>query len=119
MVENPELEAIAGPLTGNSIPLTDEEVSIGREPSNAISLLDASVSRRHCTIQREAEHFKIRDLNSRNSTFVNGVPVAERVLESGDEIKIGSSLFVFVLPHSTPTPNASSVEFDQTDTGAG
>jgi Nif-specific regulatory protein len=119
MVETAELEAVAGPLKGTSIPLTDEEVSIGREPSNAISLLDASVSRRHCLIQRERESFKIRDLNSRNSTFVNGVPVTERNLASGDEIKIGSSLFVFVLPQSTPTPDASSVEFDQTDTGAG
>jgi len=119
MVETPELEAIAGPLKGTSIPLTDDEVSIGREPSNALSLLDAAVSRRHCLIQREAEHFKLRDLNSRNSTFVNGVPVAERILESGDEIKIGSSLFVFVLPQTEPTPNASSVEFDKTETGAG
>jgi len=119
MVETAELEAVAGPLKGNSIPLAEDEVSIGREPSNAVSLLDASVSRRHCLIQRNAEHFKIRDLNSRNSTFVNGVPVTERILESGDEIKIGSSLFVFVLPDSTPTPNASSVEFDQTATGAG
>jgi Nif-specific regulatory protein len=119
MVETAELEAVAGPLKGNTIPLAEDEVSIGREPSNAISILDASVSRRHCLIQRDAEHFKIRDLNSRNSTFVNGVPVTERVLESGDEIKIGSSLFVFVLPDSTPTPNASSVEFDQTETGAG
>ncbi len=119
MVETPELEAIAGPLKGTSIPLTDDEVSIGREPSNALSLLDAAVSRKHCLIQREAEHFKLRDLNSRNSTFVNGVPVAERILESGDEIKIGSSLFVFVLPQTEPTPNASSVEFDKTETGAG
>jgi Nif-specific regulatory protein len=119
MIETPELEAIAGPLKGTSIPLTDDEVSIGREPSNALSLLDAAVSRRHCLIQREAEHFKLRDLNSRNSTFVNGVPVAERILESGDEIKIGSSLFVFVLPQTEPTPNASSVEFDKTETGAG
>ena len=119
MVETAELEAVAGPLKGNSIPLTDEEVSIGREPTNGISLLDASVSRRHCLIQRTPEHFRIRDLNSRNSTFVNGVPVTERVLESGDEIKVGSSLFVFVLPESTPAPNASSVEFDQTETGAG
>lgn len=119
MVETAELEAIAGPLKGNSIPLGEDEVSLGREPSNRVSLLDASVSRRHCLITREADGFKIRDLNSRNSTFVNGVPVAERLLASGDEIKIGSSLFVFVLPQTEPTPKASSVEFDQTDTGAG
>ena len=120
MVETAELEAIAGPLKGTSIPLSNDEVSIGREPSNLVSLLDASVSRRHCLIRRETDHFKIQDLNSRNSTFVNGVPVTERVLASGDEIKVGSSLFVFVLPEVEQAQSASaSVEFDKTDTGAG
>ena len=117
MVETAELEAIAGPLKGNSIALADDEVSVGREPSNTVSLLDASVSRRHCLIKRNGAGFKIQDLNSRNSTFVNGVPVTERDLASGDEIKIGSSLFVFVIPENEPTPNASSVEL--TETGAG
>jgi Nif-specific regulatory protein len=119
VVEPAELEAIAGPLKGNSIPLSENEVSIGREPSNLVSLLDASVSRRHCLILRDADHFKIQDLNSRNSTFVNGVPVTERILVSGDEIKVGNSLFVFVLPETEAAKNVSSVEFDKTDTGAG
>jgi Nif-specific regulatory protein len=120
MVETAELEAIAGPLKGSSIPLSNDEVSIGREPSNLVSLLDASVSRRHCLIRWDTDHFKIQDLNSRNSTFVNGVPVTERVLASGDEIKVGNSLFVFVLPETEQAHSGSaSVEFDKTDTGAG
>src|SRR5690348_9825244 len=92
-----ELEALAGPLKGTTIELDTEETSIGREPSNRVSILDASVSRRHCTVLRETDQFKIQDLNSRNSTFVNGVPVTEKSLASGDEIKIGNSVFLFIL----------------------
>jgi Nif-specific regulatory protein len=121
-----ELEAVAGPLKGSTIPLPEDETSIGREPCNQVSLLDSAVSRKHCVITRSAGQFKIQDLNSRNSTFVNGVPVTERVLTSGDEIKIGNSLFVFVLPDVEKTKNGStSVEFDKavdidrTDAGAG
>jgi Nif-specific regulatory protein len=115
-----ELEAVSGPLKGNSIPLSDDEVSLGREPSNQISLLDAAVSRRHCVIIRNGAHFKIQDLNSRNSTFVNGVPVTERLLASGDEIKVGSSLFVFVLPEAEPAKDVStSVEFDKLEAAGG
>jgi Nif-specific regulatory protein len=115
-----ELEAIAGPLKGSSIPLTEDEVSFGREPSNRISLLDAAVSRKHCVITRYAGQFKIQDLNSRNSTFVNGVPVTERTLASGDEIKIGNSLFIFVLPETEKSKSAStSVEFEKADPGGG
>ncbi len=121
-----ELEAVAGPLKGSIIPLPEKETSIGREPCNQISLLDAAVSRRHCVITRDAGQFTIQDLNSRNSTFVNGVPVTERPLASGDEIKIGNSLFVFVLPDVEKAKNVStSVEFDKaadldrTDAGGG
>ena len=114
----PELEALAGPLKGNSFPLSEPEISIGREPSNQMPILDASVSRRHCLIRREADGFKIQDLKSRNSTFVNGVPVTEKILVSGDEIKIGNSLFVFVKPDAEGK-TAPSVEFDKDDTGGG
>lgn len=114
-----ELEAVTGPLKGNSIPLLEPEISIGREPSNQVSILDASVSRRHCLIRRDAGEFKIQDLKSRNSTFVNGVPVTERILASGDEIRIGNSLFVFVLPDEPAANGGSSVEFDKADTAAG
>ena len=115
---HPELEALAGPLKGSSFLLSDPEVSIGREPSNVVPILDASVSRRHCLIRREADEFKIQDLNSRNSTFVNGVPVTEKILASGDEIKIGNSLFLFVRPE-TESRTAPSVEFDKDETGGG
>jgi|CZKS01.1.fsa_nt_gi Nif-specific regulatory protein len=115
---HPELEALAGPLKGSSFPLSHPEVSIGREPSNLVPILDASVSRRHCLIRRDADEFKIQDLNSRNSTFVNGVPVTEKILASGDEIKIGNSLFLFVRPE-TESRTAPSVEFDKDDTGGG
>jgi len=113
-----ELEAITGPLKGSSIDLTEEEVSIGREPSNRVSLLDASVSRRHCLISRQGDHFKIQDLNSRNATFVNGVPVTERVLASGDEIKVGNTIFVFVVPEAERAKSMStSVEFNKGEAG--
>jgi Nif-specific regulatory protein len=115
-----ELDAVTGPLKGTSIPLAEAEVTIGREPSNGISLLDVGVSRRHCIILRNGSQFKIQDLSSRNGTFVNGVPVTERALASGDEIKIGGSLFVFVVPEAERAKSVStSVEFNKSDGGGG
>jgi Nif-specific regulatory protein len=115
-----ELDAVTGPLKGTSIPLAEAEVTIGREPSNGISLLDVGVSRRHCIILRNGSQFKIQDLSSRNGTFVNGVPVTERALVSGDEIKIGGSLFVFVVPEAEHAKSVStSVEFNKSDGGGG
>jgi Nif-specific regulatory protein len=89
------LEAVGGPLDGRTFLLSEDPMSIGREPSNQISLLDSLVSRRHCVIRREGPGFLLEDLDSRNSTFVNDVPVKERMLASGDQIRIGKSTLVF------------------------
>jgi pSer/pThr/pTyr-binding forkhead associated (FHA) protein len=68
-----------------------EEITIGRDHTNALAINDRSVSRRHCAIRKlAAERFEIRDLGSRNGTAVNGLPVTARVLADGDEVRIGS-----------------------------
>jgi transcriptional regulator with GAF, ATPase, and Fis domain len=122
------LEAVSGPLKGQLFLLTQEEVSIGRDPSNEISLLDSLVSRRHCVIRNESGTFRLQDLESRNSTFVSGVPVMDRVLVPGDQIRVGNSILIFQgaedgsLPHgaslsldATPAPGAATVVLRKED----
>ena len=94
---NPRLVSISGPLQGKTFPLTDEDCSIGRESANCICVSDASVSRRHCVIRTEDERFKLSDLESLNGSFVNGMPIKDRYLEHGDQIKLGDTLFLFLL----------------------
>jgi Nif-specific regulatory protein len=106
------LEAVSGPLKGKRFPLTADEVSIGRDPSNEISLLDSLVSRRHCVIRKEANAFRLLDLDSRNNTFVRGVPVRERLLVQGDQIRVGDSIFIFQGPSSEAIPGNASLQLD-------
>jgi Nif-specific regulatory protein len=101
------LEAVSGPLKGKVFSLAECEFSIGRDPSNQISLLDSLVSRRHCIIRKEAEAFRLVDLESRNNTFVSGVPVRERVLVPGDQIRVGNSILVFQGPGGESSTDAS------------
>src|SRR5271169_1865469 len=108
------LEAVSGPLKGKLFPLTGDEVSIGRDPSNEISLLDSLVSRRHCVIRKEANAFRLQDLESRNNTFVSGVPVRERVLVHGDQIRVGNSVLIFQGPGSETIPGNASLQLDAT-----
>jgi transcriptional regulator with GAF, ATPase, and Fis domain len=108
------LEVVSGPLKGKLFPLTGDEVSIGRDPSNEISLLDSLVSRRHCLIRKEANGFRLVDLESRNNTFVSGVPVMDRVLAHGDQIRVGNSILVFQGAGSDTAPVNASLQFDAT-----
>jgi Nif-specific regulatory protein len=109
---NPKLTAIAGPQKGMVFALDEEELFVGRDSSNVISIADSSVSRRHCRVKNEAGKVTLFDLESLNSTFVNNIPIKERLLHHGDRIKIGESLFLFHV-HETDIPTASiSVDFD-------
>lgn len=108
----PRLVAIAGPLQNTVFPLTETECSIGREPSNQLCLIDPAVSRRHCLIQRDADQFILRDLESLNGAFVNGVPIRERPLAHGDCVKIGDSIFIFLLYEDEPLQTPASAQSD-------
>jgi transcriptional regulator with GAF, ATPase, and Fis domain len=109
----PRLLAIAGPLKESTIPLPDGEVTLGREPTNAVPVVDPSVSRRHCLLRQEEDgRFQVRDLGSRNGTVVNGLTVQEQWLRHGDEIAIGDSVFLFLLEEEDQTSPGSRVEFD-------
>jgi Nif-specific regulatory protein len=110
---NPRLTSIAGPLKGMVFTLTEAEVSIGRESANGLCIADSSVSRRHCLIKRDGEAFTIFDQESLNSTFVNDMPIKERVLQHGDRIKIGDSLLLFHLHEADASTSSSRIQFDE------
>lgn len=113
------LEAVSGPLKGQLFSLDKDELSIGRDPSNEISLLDPLVSRRHCLIRRGEQAFLLQDLESRNNTFLNGVPVRERELAHGDQLRIGASILVFQKATSTTTESSAALELDAALTPSG
>jgi Nif-specific regulatory protein len=104
---NPRLVAVAGPLKGRIFWLTEDDTSVGRESANLVCLSDPSVSRRHCRIKKENNEFKISDLESLNGTFVNDVPVKERVLAHNDSVRIGDHIFSFLM-HEGELPSGSS-----------
>jgi len=108
---NPRLVAVSGPLKGQTFMLSEGELSIGRLSSNHVHVTDIAVSRRHCAIRGEDGQFKIRDLESRNGSFVNAVPVKERLLEHGDRIEVGGSLFVFLVEEGEPPVPSTPVFF--------
>jgi transcriptional regulator with GAF, ATPase, and Fis domain len=114
----PRLLVTAGPLRDSTIPLPDGEATLGRDPTNAVAVVDPSVSRKHCLLRREEDgRFQIKDLDSRNGTLVNGLAVKEQWLRHGDEIATGDSTFLFLVEDDGRVP-ASRVEFDDSQPAA-
>ncbi len=70
-------------------------LSLGRDPENQVTLDDEFASSRHARIERKPGAFLLRDLRSRNGTFVNGARIFEAQLNDGDRIRIGRSELTF------------------------
>jgi len=115
---NPRLLVIAGPLKDSSFALSGTEVPVGRDPSNLLAISDPSLSRKHCVVTREGERYSIRDLDSRNGTFVNGIAVKQSYLQHGDQISAGDSVFLFLLQEEGEAPASGVVEFEDSLTHA-
>jgi transcriptional regulator with GAF, ATPase, and Fis domain len=108
----PTLVALFGPLQGSSVELNEEEVSIGRDVTNRLSIQDPLLSRRHCVIKRDGDGFQVIDLDSRNGIFVNNIPVQKHLLQHGDQIEIGDSLFLFIVRQEMKETPDKGTELD-------
>ncbi len=87
----PLLEITNGPKQGSWFTLTHQkEVSLGRANVNSIVLEDNSVSRSHAVIHELEGKFFVKDVGSRNGTFVNDKKIQEDFqLKQGDMMKVG------------------------------
>jgi diguanylate cyclase (GGDEF)-like protein len=73
--------------------VTRTETVIGRQPGVDVLVRDPKVSREHCKILIADSGPMILDLDSRNGTFVNDMPVKQAPLNDGDLIRVGDMIF--------------------------
>src|ERR1700752_3323215 len=109
----PRLAAVSGKLKGAVFAIHEEPLVIGRHTAANLCIADASVSRRHSRIEKTEAGFLITDLESLNGTFVNDVPVKNRLLEHGDRVRIGNAHFVFLTHDGEPPSKSSDVTLDE------
>jgi Protein of unknown function (DUF3662)/FHA domain len=80
---------------GRRVTVGSDAVVVGRLPECQVVLSDSNVSRRHAELRRKGDGVFVTDLGSTNGTRVNGVPIREQLLASGDEISVGSTRLIF------------------------
>jgi len=93
------LKFVKGTYEGKIFPIKSEEISIGRSSDNVLILppTDQSISRNHTLIEKKNNQLYLVDLNSKNGTYLNGrkiLPKKKILVNPGDSIKIGSSIFL-------------------------
>jgi diguanylate cyclase (GGDEF)-like protein len=91
------LVIIYGDDLGRRVPLGPEPTILGRSSKCDVQLDQESVSRNHARIARQRQNYVIADLGSTNGTYVNDELVDEVVLRDGDQIKVGRTIFKFIV----------------------
>jgi DNA-binding CsgD family transcriptional regulator len=88
---------VSKPSGRELVPLSGQRVTLGKATSNDVALdHDETVSRLHAVFENLGFAWSLRDLGSRNGTYLNGERItAERVVRSGDEVRIGKTKIIF------------------------
>jgi pSer/pThr/pTyr-binding forkhead associated (FHA) protein len=94
------LVILHGEHQGREIPLPETMFLIGRDDQCHLRPHCPRVSRRHCAIATWAGKVRVRDLHSRNGTFLNGQRIAGEVaVEDGDQLRVGTQVFAVQIKH--------------------
>jgi len=91
--ESPRLIAVAGSHP-SEFPLNYDEILIGSGPGNDLVVQDATVSRHHARLVRDASGYRLTDFETINGTYVNGERITGTVAVAyGDELGFGTARY--------------------------
>lgn len=102
-----ELQPCGG---GDTIPLTQTKILVGRRSHCDVCLRFSNVSSEHCELEKKDGYWHIRDLGSRNGIKVNGIKVETKCLSPGDEVMIAKMAFkiFYTVDKDAPMPEDES-----------
>lgn len=91
--------------------IASSEVTVGRAPNNNIMLVDEKASRNHCVIVQQPDRtWMLRDLKSRNGTYVKGEPILEMRINYGDTFQIGNARLSLFSEESSAFETKNAIE---------
>lgn len=84
-----------GEQAGAQFKLASRTLAGGRDPTREIQIIDPLVSRKHFLVRKEGDYHIIAETHAKNGVLVNGEKVAQRVLQDGDRIQVGSTQLIY------------------------
>ncbi len=74
----------------SSYRIPEDGISVGRDPSRVgIIIAEPIISKLHCSFFRTGDSLKVKDHNSTNGVYFNGIKVREHVISDGSVISLG------------------------------
>jgi len=89
------LEQVEGIGSDRSFVINKNEMTLGSARDANIQVCSDRVSARHASLERKGADCVVRDMDSENGIFLNGLKIHSAVLRDGDVIQAGDAVFVF------------------------
>jgi predicted component of type VI protein secretion system len=84
-------------------------ITVGRSQAAGVYLDDKTLSREHTQFYMQGGRLYVRDLESKNGTYLNGALIMRpEPLKQGDRVKVGSALFTVALDAGDAMPAVSA-----------
>lgn len=99
--------------------LGDDPITVGRSPDADVITLDERASRMHCSIRLWDGEYYVKDLKSKNGTYLNKKKVEMAKIKPGDRVRLGNSILVVDDKKSPGTDTTISSVQDEMDGGKG
>ena len=115
-----EVIVVSGPDVGQRLPVSRAARTVGRNPTNDLTLTDSNASSRHAVVRfLPSGVAELTDLSSKNGTFVNGERISSAVtVPPGATIQIGKNVLRIEGPAQPPRVVASPASANTRRLGA-
>lgn len=99
--------------------LAEQPITVGRSPDADIITLDERASRMHCSVRIWDGEYYVKDLKSKNGTYLNQQRVEMAKIKPGDKIRLGNSILHVDDKKSPGTDTTISSVQDEMNEGKG
>jgi len=99
--------------------LADQPITVGRSPDADIITLDERASRMHCSIRIWDGEYYVKDLKSKNGTYLNQKRVEMAKIKPGDKIRLGNSMLTVDDKRASGTETTMNSVQDEMNEGKG
>jgi serine/threonine protein kinase len=111
----PRLVVLEGKKPGAQVDLGDRSISVGRLASCELPIDEPQASRKHFELQKRSGAFWVRDLGSKNGTYLNDSRLdGEAALKDGDRLRVGTTVMAY---EAAPPPVPSGTRLGPYELG--
>ena len=104
------LKVLKGADAGKEVRVESPRFRVGALEGNGLRLADPAVSGLHVELAHDDAGVRVRDLGSRNGTFIDGVRVADAWLTAECVLRLGATELLFTPAHGSVEVAASATE---------